>query len=71
MTTFESQLNYYNAVAGAWEPIVENYKLTVQYEEQYKGSKRKIDIKFDMPININFSEAMLNNLKYTLESIDE
>lgn len=75
-------MQYYNALAGSWEPAVEGFDLSLTMEIDSEGKK---DIKIhlgerektkdgeivDKDININLSEALFKTIADTLNSINQ
>mmetsp|Transcript_43263 Transcript_43263/g.41639 ORF Transcript_43263/g.41639 Transcript_43263/m.41639 type:complete len:235 (+) Transcript_43263:253-957(+) len=69
-STLKGMLNYYNAQAGEWEPLLEKSKVHLQIKKH--GEKdMEIAISFKKILNMNITETMVQTLIRTYFSLQE
>ena len=71
MTQFSSSINYYNAEAGEWEPVVETFKVQFSLMEEMVCQKKMMQCELPNNLNINVTEKLIKNLRETYKSLNE
>ena len=60
-------MNYFNVLAGCWEPAIEDYHLAFNYFIR-KDESWDMTLKMEKEININMSENLLSTIKVAMKS---
>lgn len=68
MTQFSSAINYYNSVAGEWEPFIETFKVHFTLNEDSRTNKKMFQCELPTTLSINITERLVNNLSETYKS---
>ena len=65
-TVLSSSISYFNALAGSWEPAVEGFTMSLNYQ---KGVNELKDIRIDLDreLNINLTESLLKTVRDSYE----
>ena len=67
-TKLSTNMSYYNALVGSWEPIIEQFEVELNLIKKDDGSK-DISFKVDRDLNINITESLLKTMMDALRSM--
>jgi hypothetical protein len=61
-TKLKLSSNFFNVNIGKWEPFIEPFTLELSVDQQTKAKVQSIRIDFAAPLNLNFTEKLIENL---------
>lgn len=61
-TDLNSSINFFNVSIGVWEPFVEQFGVKLMVNQEVFAQKQNIQLTFTTPLNVNFTEQLVQNL---------
>ena len=61
-TDLNSSINFFNVSIGVWEPFVEQFGVKLMINQEVFAQKQNIQLTFTTPVNVNFTEQLVQNL---------
>ena len=67
-TVFKLSLNFFNVNIGMWEPFIEKFHFAVTSTQDVVNKKLIMHMEFPKPVNMNFTEKLIENLNESQKS---
>jgi hypothetical protein len=67
-TVFKLSLNFFNVNIGMWEPFIEKFQFAITSTQDIIQKKLIMNMVFPEPVNMNFTEKLIENLNESQKS---